>query len=130
MGENEEAGGFLDVEGMVVNRHTESFGGSLDLMEYLTNAPSQGRIARSGVGRIPINGAVSIDPTISPIEAALVAQQRRAVLLPADVQHHRAELRSVANDVYLQVTRGLLEPAAAVDALADGYDEATEVDGG
>jgi hypothetical protein len=52
------------------------------------------------------------------------------VLLPADAQHHRAELRSVANDVYLQVTRGLLEPAAAVEALADGYDEATEVDGG
>jgi ABC-type glycerol-3-phosphate transport system substrate-binding protein len=130
MGENEEAGGFLDVEGMVVNRHTDSFGGALDLMEYLTNAPSQGRIARSGVARIPNNGAVSIDPTISPIEAALVAQQRRAVLLPADAQHHRAELRSVANDVYLQVTRGLLEPAAAVDALADGYDEATEVDGG
>jgi hypothetical protein len=114
---------------MVVNRHTDSLDGSLDLMGYLTNVPSQGRIARSGVGRIPINDAVSIDPTISPIEAALVAQQRRAVVLPDPFQHHRTELRSVADDVYLQVARGLLEPAAAVAALTTGYDTAMQEPG-
>lgn len=127
-GENDEPGGFLEIEGMVVNQHTDSLEGSLDLMEYLTNVPSQGRIARSGVGRIPINDAVSIDPTISPIEAALVDQQRRAVVLPVEFQHHRAELRAVANDVYLEVTRGLLEPSAAVAALVSGYGAASEGD--
>lgn len=127
-GENDEPGGFLEIEGMVINQHTDSLEGSLELMEYLTNVPSQGRIARSGVGRIPINDAVSIDPTISPIEAELVDQQRRAVVLPARFQHHRAELRAVANDVYLEVTRGLLEPSAAVAALVTGYEAALEGD--
>jgi ABC-type glycerol-3-phosphate transport system substrate-binding protein len=127
-GENDEPGGFLEIEGMVVNQHTDRLEGSLDLMEYLTNVPSQGRIARSGVGRIPINDAVSIDPTISPIEAALVDQQRRAVVLPVEFQHRRAELRAVANDVYLEVTRGLLEPSAAVAALVTGYEVTLEGD--
>jgi len=124
-GPNDSPGGFLDVEGMIVNEHTERLDGALDLMEYLTNVPSQGRIARSGVGRIPINDAVSIDPTISPIEAALVAQQDRAVVLPGRVHQQRAVLRSVANEVYLQVTRGLLDPHDAVAALTAGFDEAT-----
>jgi ABC-type glycerol-3-phosphate transport system substrate-binding protein len=125
-GSNEAPGGLLDVEGMIVNEHTDSLDGTLDLMEYLTNVPSQGRIARSGVGRIPINGAVSIDPTISPIEAALVAQQERAAVLPDGIQDERTALREVANDVYLQVTRGLLDPDEAATALTDEFDEAKD----
>lgn len=125
-GVDETPGGFLDVEGMVVNAHTTSFEGSLELMEYLTNAPSQGRIARSGVGRIPLNESVSIDPTISPMESALVAQQRRATVLPSLFSHVRAELGSVADDVYLQVARGVIEPDTAADALSEGFEEVME----
>jgi ABC-type glycerol-3-phosphate transport system substrate-binding protein len=119
-------GGFLDVEGMVINQHTDNLNNSLALMEYLTNVPSQGRIARAGVGRIPINPSVSIDPTISPMEAALVVQQRHANVLPSQFQHHQPELRAVANDVYLQVTRGLLEPEDAALRLRERYEEVTE----
>jgi ABC-type glycerol-3-phosphate transport system substrate-binding protein len=124
--DDETPGGFLDVEGMVLNRHTDNLNNSLALMEYLTNVPSQGRIARAGVGRIPINPSVSIDPTISPMEAALVVQQRHANVLPRQFQHRQPELRAVANDVYLQVTRGLLEPEDAALRLRELYEEATE----
>lgn len=125
-GDNENPGGLMDVEAMVVNQHTSSLKHALDLMEYLTNVPSQGRIARSGVGRIPINRSVSIDPTISPIESALVAQQRRATVLPTGSDHDQAVLRLAANDVVAQVTRGLLEPAEAPEALRDAYESIQE----
>ena len=124
--DDETPGGFLDVEGMVLNQHTDNLNNSLALMEYLTNVPSQGRIARAGVGRIPINPSVSIDPTISPMEAALVVQQRHTNVLPRQFQHRQPELRAVANDVYLQVTRGLLEPEDAALRLRELYEEATE----
>ncbi len=120
-GDNDAPGGFLDIEGMIINQHTDSLGGSLALMEYLTNVPSQGRIARAGVGRIPVNPSVSIDPTISPMEAALVVQQRNATVLPAQFQGVQTELRLVANDVYLQVTRGLIEPSEAAAELKKRY---------
>ncbi|MFQ5556864.1 MAG: extracellular solute-binding protein [Acidimicrobiales bacterium] len=128
--ENDAPGGFLDVEGMVVNRHTDNLDESLALLAYLTNVPSQGRIARSGVGRIPINDAVSIDPTISPLEAALVRQQRRSVVLPRTFQDHQTELSTIGNEVLLQVTRGLVEPAAAADLLRDRYLETRDAGDG
>ena len=111
---------------MVVNRHTDSLGESLALLEYLTNVPSQGRIARSGLGRIPINEAVSIDPTISPLEAALVRQQQRSVLLPRPFEENLAELRALGDEVYLQVARGLLEPPVAAEVLRERYVEILE----
>ena len=120
-GDNDEPGGFLDVEGMVINRHTDSLTGSFALMAYLTNVPSQGRIARAGVGRIPVNPSVAIDSTTSPMEAALVVQQRHAIVLPRRFQTHQTELRAVANDVYLQVTRGLLDPKEAATELRIRY---------
>ena len=116
----------LEIEGMVVNRHTDSLGESLALLEYLTNVPSQGRIARSGLGRIPINEAVSIDPTISPLEAALVRQQQRSVLLPRPFEENLAELRALGDEVYLQVARGLLEPPVAAEVLRERYVEILE----
>ncbi len=127
-GDNENPGGLMDVEGMVINQHTATLKHALDLMEYLTNVPSQGRIARSGVGRIPVNTSVAIDPTISPIEAALVAQQRRATVLPRSGDHDRVTLRLAANDVVAQVTRGLLEPFDAPQALIDTYETILEDD--
>jgi hypothetical protein len=120
-GDNDDPGGFLDVEGIVINRHTDSLPGSLSLMEYLTNVPSQGRIARAGVGRIPVNPSVSIDSTTSPMEAALVVQQRHAIVLPHRFLNRQPELREAANDVYLQVTRGLLDPSDAAAELSSGY---------
>ena len=129
-GSKDDPGGFLDVEGMVINQHTDSLTGALELMEYLTNVPSQGRIARAGVGRIPVNPSVSIDATTSPMEAALVVQQRHAVEMPQIVQSRQADLSSVANDVYLEVTRGLLEPADAADELRDRYDDYLEITDG
>jgi len=125
-GSKDDPGGFLDVEGMVINQHTDSLAGALALMEYLTNVPSQGRIARAGVGRIPVNPSVSIDATTSPMEAALVVQQRHAIAMPQIVQSRQAELSTVANDVYLEVTRGLLEPVDAATELRDRYDEHLE----
>ena len=125
-GDNDEPGGFLDVEGMVINQHTDSLTGSLSLMEYLTNVPSQGRIARAGVGRIPVNPSVSIDSTTSPMEAALVVQQRHAIVLPQRFQNRQSELSGVANDIYLQVTRGLLDPADAATELRTRYKEVLE----
>jgi ABC-type glycerol-3-phosphate transport system substrate-binding protein len=125
-GDNDEPGGFLDVEGMVINRHTDSLTGSLALMEYLTNVPSQGRIARAGVGRIPVNLSVSIDSTTSPMEAALVVQQRHAIVLPRRFLNRQPELREAANDVYLQVTRGLLDPTGAANELRTRYEELLE----
>ena len=125
-GDNDEPGGFLDVEGMVINRHTDSLTGSFALMEYLTNVPSQGRIARAGVGRIPVNPSVAIDSTTSPMEAALVVQQRHAIVLPQRFQTHQTELSAVANDVYLQVTRGLLDPKEAATELRTRYTELLE----
>jgi maltose-binding protein MalE len=122
-GGNDTPGGFLEIEGMVVNRHTDNLDESLALLEYLTNVPSQGRIARSGLGRIPINDAVSIDPTISPMEAALVRQQSRSVLLPRPFEENLAELRQLGDEVYLQVARGLLEPDMAAIVLRDRYDD-------
>lgn len=127
-GDNENPGGLMDVEGMVINQHTATLKHALDLMEYLTNVPSQGRIARSGVGRIPVNTSVAIDPTISPIEAALVAQQRRATVLPRQGDHDQVTLRLAANDVVAQVTRGLLEPPDAPRALIDTYETILEDD--
>lgn len=124
--DNDLPGGLMDVEGMVVNQHTASLRHALELMEFLTNAPSQGRIARSGVGRIPVNRSVSIDPTISPIEAALVAQQRRATVLPRDAEHDRNLLQVAADEVVAQVTRGLLEPADAAGALLTTYETIEE----
>lgn len=118
------AGGFLDVEGMIVNQHTDSLSGALELMAYLTNVPSQGRIARAGVGRIPVNPSVSIDPTISPMEAALVVQQRHAVVMPERFQDHQSELRLVATDVYLEATRGLIQPSQAAGALQQRFRDA------
>jgi len=125
-GDNDDPGGFLDVEGMVINRHTDSLTGSLALMEYLTNVPSQGRIARAGVGRIPVNPSVSIDSTTSPMEAALVVQQRHAVAMPSPLRSRQIELGAAANDVYLQVTRGLLDPSDAADALRAAYQDQLE----
>jgi ABC-type glycerol-3-phosphate transport system substrate-binding protein len=125
-GDNDEPGGFLDVEGMVVNQHTDSLSGSLALMEYLTNVPSQGRIARAGVGRIPVNPSVAIDSTTSPMEAALVVQQRHAIVLPRRFQDRQSELSEVADDVYLRVTRGLLDPADAPIELRTRYQELME----
>lgn len=125
-GDNVDPGGFLDVEGMVVNQHTDSLAGSLALMEYLTNVPSQGRIARGGVGRIPVNPSVTIDAAISPIEAALVAQQRNAIVLPQGFRNRQTELSQAANDVYLQVTRGLLDPTDAADELRVRYEKLLE----
>jgi ABC-type glycerol-3-phosphate transport system substrate-binding protein len=117
------SGGFLEIEGMVVNRHTDNLDESLALIEYLTNVPSQGRIARSGLGRIPINEAVSIDPSISPMEAALVRQQSRSVILPRAFEENLAELRELGDEVYLQVARGLLEPDGAATELRERYAE-------
>lgn len=125
-GDNDDPGGFLDVEGMVINQHTDSLTDSLALMEYLTNVPSQGRIARAGVGRIPVNPSVTIDATTSPMEAALVVQQRHAIVMPQLLRDRQAELGAVANDVYLQVTRGLLEPADAAGELRNRYEEQLE----
>lgn len=122
-GDNDDPGGFLEVEGMVINQHTSSLTGSLELMEYLTNVPSQGRISRAGVGRIPVNPSVSIDSTTSPMEAALVVQQRHAIAMPSPVSDRQVELGAAANDVYLQVTRGLLDPADAGDELRVGYQD-------
>ena len=95
-------------------------------MEYLTNVPSQGRISRAGVGRIPVNPSVSIDSTTSPMEAALVVQQRHAIAMPSPVSSRQVELGAAANDVYLQVTRGLLDPADAADELRVGYQDQLE----
>lgn len=131
-GDNEEPGGLLDVEGMIVNQHTDSLPQSLELMAYLTNVPSQGRIARAGVGRIPVNPSVSIDPTISPMEAALVVQQRHADVVPEWFQGHQTELEAAANEVYLQATRGVIEPADAAESLRESFAaqlEAIEVGG-
>ena len=125
-GVNDSPGGFLEIEGMVVNRHTATLDESLALLEYLTNVPSQGRIARSGLGRIPINESVSIDPTISPIEAALLVQQRRSVVLPRRFQGNLSELRELDNEIYRQVARGLVKPAAAAVVLRETYDEILE----
>ena len=121
--DNESTGGFLDVEGMIVNQHTDSIAGALELMAYLTNVPSQGRIARAGVGRIPVNPSVSIDPTISPMEAALVRQQRHAVVMPERFQARQGALRLVATDVYLEATRGLIEPSDAAAELRKRFDD-------
>ena len=63
----------------------------------------------------------STNPTISPMEAALVVQQRRAVVLPRSFEENLAELRELGNDMYLQVARGLLEPDAAAVELRDRY---------
>jgi len=125
-GENDDPGGFLDVEGMVINQHTDSLADSLALMEYLTNVPSQGRIARAGVGRIPVNPSVSIDETTSPMEAALVVQQRHAIVMPQLLRDRQTELGLAVNDVYLEVTRGLLEPADAAGELRNRYEEQLE----
>ena len=122
----EKPGGFLEIEGMVVNRHTGSLAESLALLEYLTNVPSQGRIARSGLGRIPINESVSIDPTLSPIEAVLLVQQRRSVVLPLRFQGNLSELRDLGSEIYLQVALGLVEPAVAAGVLRARYDEIQE----
>ncbi len=128
-GTNPTPGGFLEIEGMVANRHTDNMAESLALMEYLTNVPSQGRIARSGLGRIPINDSVAIDPTISPVEAALLRQQRRSVVLPRLFEENLAGLTDLGNEIYLQVARGLLEPADAGAVLRARYDEiAGEID--
>lgn len=126
-GDNDDPGGFLDVEGMVINHHTDSLTDSLALMEYLTNVPSQGRIARAGVGRIPVNPSVSIDATTSPMEAALVVQQRHAIVMPQLLRDRQTELGAVVDDVYLQVTRGLLEPADAAGELRTRYEARLEV---
>ena len=126
-GESPDPGGFLEIEGMVVNQHTDNLRHSLALLDYLTNVPSQGRIARSGLGRIPINDSVSIDPTISPMEAALVRQQRRSVVLPRPFEENMAELRELGDEIYLQVARGLLHPSNAADDLRDRYDEIVAV---
>jgi hypothetical protein len=95
-------------------------------MEYLTNVPSQGRIARAGVGRIPVNPSVSIDSTTSPMEAALVVQQRHAIVMPQLLRDRQTELGLAVNDVYLEVTRGLLEPADAAGELRNRYEEELE----
>ena len=121
--DNQSTGGFLDVEGMIVNQHTDSLTGALELMAYLTNVPSQGRIARAGVGRIPVNPSVSVDPTISPMEAALVRQQRHAVVMPERFQTRQGELRLVATDVYLEATRGLIEPSDAAGELRRRFED-------
>jgi hypothetical protein len=125
-GDNVEPCGFLDLEGMVINQHTDNPTGSLALMEYLTNVPSEGCIVRGGVCRIPVNPSVSIDATISPMEAALVAQQRNVIVLPQGFRHRQTELSQFANDVYLQVTRGLLDPADAATELRVRYKELLE----
>jgi ABC-type glycerol-3-phosphate transport system substrate-binding protein len=125
---NETPGGFLEIEGMVINRHTDHMIEALALLEYLTNVPSQGRIARSGLGRIPINDSVAIDPTISPVEAALLRQQRRSVVLPRSFEENLADLTDLGNEIYLQVARGLLPPADAGGVLRARYDELTRVD--
>ena len=122
-GTNEIPGGFLEIEGMVINRHTDNATESLALMEYLTNVPSQGRIARSGLGRIPINESVAIDPTISPVEAALLQQQRRSVVLPRLFEENLAGLTELGNEIYLQVARGLVEPSDAGAVLSARYEE-------
>ena len=122
-GTNEAPGGFLEIEGMVVNRHTDTMSESLALMEYLTNVPSQGRIARSGLGRIPINESVTIDPTISPVETALLKQQRRSVVLPRPFEENLAGLAELGNEIYLQVARGLVEPSDAGAELRARYEE-------
>ncbi len=128
-GTNLAPGGFLEIEGMVANRHTDNMAESLALMEYLTNVPSQGRIARSGLGRIPINDSVAIDPTISPVEAALLRQQRRSVVLPRVFEENLAGLTDLGDEIYLQVARGLLEPAEAGAVLRARYDSiAGEID--
>lgn len=131
-GDNEEPGGLLDVEGMIVNQHTDSLPQALELMAYLTNVPSQGRMTRAGVGRIPVNPSVSIDPTISPMEAALVVQQRHADVVPEWFQGRETELEEAANEVYLQATRGVIEPVEAAEVLRESFAaqlEATEPGG-
>lgn len=125
---NEAPGGFLEIEGMVINRHTDHLTEALALLEYLTNVPSQGRIARSGLGRIPINESVAIDPTISPVEAALLQQQRRSVVLPRFFEENLADLTDLGNEIYLQVARGLLPPAEAGAVLRARYTELTRVE--
>ena len=64
----------------------------------------------------------------------IVSAAGKAINSPEDlkqiVQSRQADLSSVANDVYLEVTRGLLEPADAADELRDRYDDYLEITDG
>ena len=114
---NAEPGAFLEIEALAVNRYSAEVDLSIALIRFLTNVPIQRRISHSGLGRIPLNSDVIIDERISPIEAALVSQEKRAVIIPfrlANVQNH---LFHLGDESYDSVLHGVITPHEAAEQL-------------
>ncbi|MEZ4659632.1 MAG: hypothetical protein R2911_18910 [Caldilineaceae bacterium] len=102
---------------MAVNRYSAAVDLSINLIHFLTNAPIQRRISHSGLGRIPVNTDVVIDGRVSPMEATLIGQEKRAIVIPfalADVQNH---LFHLGGDIYESLLHGVVTPHEAAAKL-------------
>lgn len=114
-GTNKTPGGFMEVETLAINQFSAEIDLAVNLINYLTNESSQRRIANGGLGRIPVNDDVHLNPRLSPNAAALRLQKRRAITLPITLGNTLKQLFQLGDDINQQVLQGILLPEEAAD---------------
>ncbi len=116
------AGALMGVNTLFINRlSTESNAlEAVDLINFLTNAQQQTRLALDSEAQIPVNFKVNIDPQLSPTVAALVEQSRTAVAFPFQFQPQSSLAINVhGEEYYTLVLEGEVTPEEAAVAITE-----------
>lgn len=125
-GQNNSPGGLLEVEILAINRLSAETEVAVDLVNYLTNKSSQRRLANGGLGRIPVNDDVHLDPRLSPDAASLKRQKRHAITIPVTLGNKREQIFKLGDDINQQVLQGILLAEDAADEFQIRFAELAE----
>lgn len=123
---NKSPGGLLEVEILAINRLSAETEVAVDLVNYLTNKSSQRRLANGGLGRIPVNDDVHLDPRLSPDAASLKRQKRHAITIPITLGNNRKQIFKLGDEINQQVLQGVLLAEDSADEFRIRYAELAE----
>lgn len=105
-----EARPFSTVELMVVNSASAQEEAAALLINFMSNAAQQRKLARTTSGRAPVNRNVSLNPTLFP-RVSMILQQHQTAVVPTTRQDDLINRLIVAGDpIYQQVLGGLIMP--------------------
>ncbi|CAA6810126.1 MAG: Extracellular solute-binding protein family 1 [uncultured Thiotrichaceae bacterium] len=125
-GKNKSPGGLLEVEILAINRLSAEKDVAVDLVNYLTNKSSQRRLANGGLGRIPVNDDVHLDPRLSPDAASLKRQKRHAITIPITLGNNRKQIFTLGDEINQQVLQGVLLAEDSADEFQLRHAELAE----
>ncbi len=125
-GPNGPAGPFLSVQAFLFNSasSTNQRRVALEVAQFVTNAEQSATLMRR-VGQVPANVQVRINPRLNPVVNSFATQARTAVPVP-NVPQMDAVWR-LADDAYVKVLEGVLEPAEAAAAVTVAINEANGI---